>query len=70
MRPNVQRRYTIVGRAGVHVVPNIPAVDARLRNLWGLLPKVTAEAAARIRHDADLLLDWRNELMAERGSSS
>lgn len=70
LRPNIGRTYTVKGRYGTYMVPNIPAVDGRLRALVRLLPAVTETAAARIRWDIELLLDWRLELMQERGSTT
>lgn len=70
MRPNETRRYTVTGRFGVYAVPSLGATDNRLRSLVALLGTAKPDVAARIRHDLDLLLEWRFELMAERGSTT
>lgn len=70
MRPAAQARYTIIGKYGSYVVPNLAAVDARLRTLTRLQRDASPAAAARIRHDIDLLLEWRTELMQERGATT
>jgi hypothetical protein len=68
VRPNETRRYTIQGKAGTYLVPTITAVDNRLRTLRGLL--ATHTTPRRVWVDIDSLLDWRLELMAERGTTS
>lgn len=70
MRPNTSRAYTIQGRYGTYLVPTLAAIDNRLRVLTRMLPKATPDVAARIRHDLDALLDWRLELVTERGSTT
>ena len=68
MRPNVSRRYTIQGRAGVCICPTIDAIDKRLTILRVLLHRHAHPH--RVRADCDALLDWRLELMAERGATT
>lgn len=68
MRPNEARRYTIAGAVGTYTVPTVAAIDKRLVTLRGLL--CTHPSPARVWADIDALLDWRNELMAERGSTT
>jgi len=68
VRPNEQRRYTIAGAVGTYLVPTIAAVDKRLVTLRRLLR--THPSPARVWADIDALLDWRNQLMEERGSTT
>lgn len=68
MRPNETRRYTINGAVGIYTVPTIAAIDKRLVTLRRLLR--THANPARVWADIDALLDWRNQLMEERGSTT
>jgi hypothetical protein len=68
MRPNETRRYTINGAVGIYLVPTIAAIDKRLVTLGRLLR--THANPARVWADVDALLDWRLELMAERGTTT
>lgn len=68
MRPNITRSYTVNGQAGTYLVPTIDAVDKRLTTLRILLR--AHSSPHRVRADIDALLDWRLELMAERGATT
>jgi siroheme synthase (precorrin-2 oxidase/ferrochelatase) len=70
MRPNVSRAYVVKGRYGTYAVPTLAAVDNRLGILVRTLCGAKPDVAARIRHDIEALLDWRLELMAERGTTT
>lgn len=70
MRPRTVAAYTIRGKYGTYAVPTIAAVDNRLFLLNRMRTTATPEVAARIRHDLDLLLDWRAQLVEERGSTT
>jgi len=70
MRPRTVAAYTLRGKYGTYAVPTIAAVDNRLLLLNRMRTTATPEVAARIRHDIGLLLDWRLELMRERGSTT
>jgi len=68
VRPNIHRSYTITGQAGTYLVPTIDAVDKRLATLRILLR--AHSSPHRVWADVDALLDWRLELMAERGATT
>lgn len=68
MRPNISRSYTITGKAGTYLVPTIDAVDKRLATLRVLLR--THSSPARVWADIDALLEWRWQLMQERGATT